>query len=124
MNQHDFNKSELARHGNSQRFFRSRVASMGQLLAFLAISSCLVAVATGAAEDSKAIASVALEPAGSPAWLARLTDWHRMIKPQRGEAQYEQVPWANNVAAARNLAAKEGKPLLIWYMVGEPLGQC
>jgi hypothetical protein len=49
---------------------------------------------------------------------------HRLIKPQPGEWKFADVPWAKNVWEARQRAAKEGKPLLIWQMAGEPLGQC
>ena len=51
---------------------------------------------------------------------------HRLVKPQPGEARWEQVPWmpANDLWAARQKAAQEGKPLLLWYMAGEPLGTC
>jgi hypothetical protein len=49
---------------------------------------------------------------------------HKLIKPQADEWQFADVPWIPTIAEARVKAAKEGKPLLIWYMVGEPLGQC
>ncbi len=51
---------------------------------------------------------------------------HRLIKPQVGEARWEQVPWmpASDIWAARKKAAEEGRPLLLWYMAGEPLGTC
>src|SRR5262245_17336481 len=49
-----------------------------------------------------------------------------IIKPDRGEADWEQVPWmpSTDIWAARQKAAKEGKPLFLWYMAGEPLGPC
>jgi hypothetical protein len=31
---------------------------------------------------------------------------------------------SSNIYAARKKAAEEGKPLLLWYMAGEPLGTC
>ena len=51
---------------------------------------------------------------------------HRLIKPQAGEARWEAVPWmpSSDIWAARRKAAEEGKPLLLWYMAGEPLGTC
>jgi hypothetical protein len=51
---------------------------------------------------------------------------HRLIKPQSGEANWEQVRWmpSNDIWAARQKAAEEGKPILLWYMAGEPLGTC
>jgi hypothetical protein len=49
-----------------------------------------------------------------------------LIKPTADESHWAQVPWmpSTNLWAARQKAAKEGKPLLIWYMAGEPLGSC
>jgi hypothetical protein len=51
---------------------------------------------------------------------------HQLIKPRMGEANWEQVRWmpSNDIWAARQKAAKEGKPILLWYMAGEPLGTC
>ena len=49
---------------------------------------------------------------------------HALIKPHRGESKFMEIPWVATVGEARKKAAEEGKPLFIWYMVGEPLGQC
>lgn len=62
-----------------------------------------------------------LVPHISPEQFERL---HKLIKPQPGEWKFLEVPWVATVGEARQKAAKEGKPLLVWYMVGEPLGQC
>ena len=35
----------------------------------------------------------------------------------------EQLP-ATDIWAARKKAVAEGKPILLWYMAGEPLGAC
>jgi hypothetical protein len=50
----------------------------------------------------------------------------RLIGPGPDDSQWMQVPWApsTNLYAARKKAAEEGKPLLLWYMAGEPLGTC
>ena len=62
---------------------------------------------------------------------ARLSDdesaaLHALIKPQDGEARWAAVPWmpATDIWAARRKAAEEDKPVLLWYMAGEPLGTC
>jgi len=49
---------------------------------------------------------------------------HRLIRPRPGEARWEEVPWmpSSDIWAARRKAAAEGKPILLWYMAGEPLG--
>jgi hypothetical protein len=50
----------------------------------------------------------------------------QLIRPQAGEASWEQVPWmsASDIWAARRKAAEEDRPILLWYMAGEPLGTC
>lgn len=51
---------------------------------------------------------------------------HRLMAPGPNDSQWMQVPWmpSSNIYAARKKAAEEGKPLLLWYMAGEPLGTC
>ena len=50
----------------------------------------------------------------------------RLMAPGPEDSQWMQVPWmpSSNIYAARKKAAAEGKPLLLWYMAGEPLGTC
>src|SRR5262245_17002741 len=69
--------------------------------------------------------TAALVAAGTPA-TARLEQLHRLIKPTAGEARWAQVPWlpSSDIWGARQKAAAENKPLLLWYMAGEPLGAC
>jgi hypothetical protein len=80
---------------------------------------------------SSSLAAVALLlPAGGeprpPLEPNQLDALHRLIKPAPGEARWAEVPWAPaaDLWAARQKAAREGKPLFLWYMAGEPLGQC
>ncbi len=75
----------------------------------------LAAYAAGSRQGQK--------PAPNPQQLDAL---HRLIKPGPGEARWAQVPWApsTDLWAARQKAAAEGKPVLLWYMAGEPLGTC
>ena len=49
---------------------------------------------------------------------------HRLIKPQAGEfAWYDDIPWLTRIQAAREKAAIEGKPMLIWCSAdGQPCG--
>jgi len=49
---------------------------------------------------------------------------HALIKPEADELKFLRVPWLTSVTEARRKAAAEGKPLFIWTMAGEPLGQC
>ncbi len=48
---------------------------------------------------------------------------HR-IKPTPAESSWSSIPWQLDLTAARKKAAAEGKPLFVWTMSGEPLGQC
>ena len=50
----------------------------------------------------------------------------RLIAPGPNDSQWMQVSWmpSTDIYAARKKAAEEGKPLLLWYMAGEPLGTC
>ena len=58
-------------------------------------------------------------PPLTPADLPRLRD---LIKPRADEDKWASIPWQTNLWEARKLAAKEGKPILLWEMDGHPLG--
>jgi hypothetical protein len=58
-----------------------------------------------------------------PALPAPFTRLLTLVKPQSGEAQFEQVPWINILWEARIKAAAEGKPIFIWAAGGPP-GAC
>ena len=55
------------------------------------------------------------------------TDLDRLlseIKPQRGESPWRDIHWLTNATEARNRAAGEGKPLVIFTAAdGSPLGR-
>jgi hypothetical protein len=46
---------------------------------------------------------------------------HALIKPQKSEEKFMQIPWRTSLWDARKEAAKEGKPILLWEMDGHPL---
>lgn len=71
-----------------------------------------------------AIAGVALaEPKAIPP--DQFDKLHQMIKPQPEELRFQEIPWFLNVWEARQQAAKEGKPILVWSgSGGAPLGVC
>jgi hypothetical protein len=46
----------------------------------------------------------------------------KLIKPAPGEEKWREVPWMTDLWAARQKAAAEGKPILLWEMDGHPLG--
>jgi hypothetical protein len=66
--------------------------------------------------------------AGQPAPLSARESaaLHTLIKPRADEARWATVPWmpATDLWAARRKAAAQDKPILLWYMAGEPLGTC
>jgi hypothetical protein len=51
---------------------------------------------------------------------------HSMIRPAQKEAPWSEIPWMTSLWQARERAATEGKPLLIWAAGGggHPLGLC
>jgi len=61
--------------------------------------------------------SVAAEP-----FQQTLTELHTLIKPQSGEESWSKIPWRTSLWEARQKAAAEGKPILLWEMDGHPLG--
>ncbi len=46
----------------------------------------------------------------------------KTVRPAEGEDAYARVPWLTSLWEARQKAAKEGKPILLWEMDGHPLG--
>jgi len=51
---------------------------------------------------------------------------HALIRPAEQEAPWADIPWMPSLWQARERAAREGKPLLIWGAGGggHPLGLC
>ena len=47
---------------------------------------------------------------------------HRTIKPLPREQKWAEIPWMASLWEARQRAAREGKPILLWEMDGHPLG--
>lgn len=56
---------------------------------------------------------------GTAAELRRL---HADIKPGCNEAHWKQIPWMTSLWKARQRAASESRPMLLWCMDGSPLG--
>jgi hypothetical protein len=53
-----------------------------------------------------------------------LDELHKLVRPQPDEWKWARIPWMGDLAEARKKGAAEGKPLYVWTMAGEPLGQC
>jgi hypothetical protein len=47
---------------------------------------------------------------------------HALIKPTAVEDKWAEIPWLASLWEARQRAAREGKPILLWEMDGHPLG--
>jgi len=45
-----------------------------------------------------------------------------LIKPDQTEDEWAKIPWMTDLWEARQVAAKQGKPILLWEMDGHPLG--
>ena len=58
-------------------------------------------------------------PALAPAQFEKLQS---LIRPANEDAAWMQIPWNSSLWAARQQAAREGKPILLWEMDGHPLG--
>lgn len=67
-------------------------------------------------------ASVAPARAAEPIDPAKFGQIHTLIKPKPAEETWAQIPWMASLWEARQRAAKEGKPILLWEMDGHPLG--
>ena len=92
------------------------IASVAALLAFPAASAA-------DKEPAKKVAASKLD-------LTResMPKLFAMVRPQATEWRHLQVQWLTDVVAARKLAAKEDKPIVVLYTGGagynEPLGIC
>ena len=53
--------------------------------------------------------------------LADFEKLHRQLQPPKDE-RWRSIPWQISIVEARELAAKEKKPIFVWVASGEPLG--
>lgn len=68
----------------------------------------------------------------SPAWAEpkpispdQFQKLHPMIRVQPEEQRFWRIPWKLSITAARQQAAAEGKPILVWAGAGgAPIGVC
>ncbi len=66
-----------------------------------------------------AAAASADAPALPPAQFNKLL---AVIRPEPTTEKWQQIPWQASLWEARQQAAQEGKPILLWEMDGHPLG--
>lgn len=95
----------------------------------------IAALGIGAYFAQREAAAVDKEPAKKPAPASKLDlaaesmpKLFALVRPQDTEWRHLQVQWMTDVVAARKLAAKEDRPLVVLYTGGagynEPLGIC
>lgn len=53
---------------------------------------------------------------------AEFADLLATVRPRAGEDKFATIPWMTSLWEARQRAAAEGKPILLWEMDGHPLG--
>lgn len=66
------------------------------------------------------------DPAPSRAEERSLADQYAAIRsaiaPSDEEERWQEIPWGVSLWEARERAAREGRPILLWEMDGHPLG--
>ncbi len=96
------------------------------LLAALGVAALLAPIEAGAGDKESPkkpgpASKFDLTPDSMPRLFA-------LVRPQETEWRHLQVQWMTDVVAARKLAAKEDRPLVVLYTGGagynEPLGVC
>jgi hypothetical protein len=61
-------------------------------------------------------------PAAGPIRPDQFGKLQALIKPDQTEDRWATIPWLTDLWQARKIAAREGKPILLWEMDGHPLG--
>ena len=79
-------------------------------------------IRSGAFAGALLLSGCLAAPAAGPIDPAEFGRLHGLIKPAASEASWARVPWRTNLWEARQKAAAEGKPILLWEMDGHPLG--
>ena len=69
-----------------------------------------------------AAVAVHADPAKPALGDAEYTSALKAIRPAPGEDRFAKIPWLTSLWEARKVAAKVGKPILLWEMDGHPLG--
>ena len=60
--------------------------------------------------------------AADPLSLDSFDELRERIKPSAKEEKWNRIGWMTSLWQARQRAAREGKPILLWEMDGHPLG--
>ena len=70
---------------------------------------------------------LAAVPAAEPTVIAEnnFDSLHKLIKPGAGESRWQDIAWLTSIHEARQKAATEGKPIILWSGGGAPpVGGC
>jgi len=65
---------------------------------------------------------LALLAAGDDVKVENIAALQALIKPRPAETRWEEIPWVVDLWDARQKAAREGKPIMLWEMDGNPMG--
>lgn len=65
---------------------------------------------------------VARTRASEPLTDTTFQQLHAKIVAATKTEKWTEIPWLTDLAEARRLAAKDGKPIFMWAMNGHPLG--
>jgi len=68
------------------------------------------------------LAACSISRPPEPIRPAQFNALHALIKPKSAEQKWTQIPWMTSLWEARQRAAAEGKPILLWETDGHPLG--
>jgi hypothetical protein len=68
------------------------------------------------------LVAAGLAAAADPIPPARVAELRGLIRPDADEDRWASIPWRTSLWAARQEAARDGKPILLWEMDGHPLG--
>lgn len=107
-------------------FFFKRKMTAAVVAATVGMSgSCWFTLQARADKPPEAPAKPGKSATADPLTVEQFATLHDLIKPQRGESKWAEVPWFLSVHEARKKAAAEGKPIFIWAGGGAPpIGIC
>ena len=87
-------------------------------------AAATIAVALGAQDEKPCTLNNVPVPGLSVTTLdaKRFQALHQAVTPRPEAERWTEIPWQADLLAARQKAAREQKPLLMWIMDGHPLG--
>jgi hypothetical protein len=67
-------------------------------------------------------AGVVALTAAEPLTTEQIARVRELVRPSAHEDRWDRIPWQISLWDARQQAAAQGKPILLWEMDGHPLG--